>query len=189
MGKRYAAILNYLGVPVCGHDMADTDKSAMAGASGFIVATPTQNHLADVKSLFQFGKPILAEKPLSTDFGKLVTFEDNHREDLALLQMVCQYEFMQKQFRGSTFYDYFKTGADGLAWDCINIIGLARGNVSLDNKSPYWNVKLNGSLLNLGLVDHAYIDMIKAWLKEPKSNWAYARKAHEKTVQYMMDNK
>ncbi len=189
MGKRYTAILKYLDVEVCGHDVGDVDKTAMAGASGFIVATPTKNHLADIRSLFDFGKPILCEKPFTTELGELAIFEDKHREDLALLTLVNQYQYLQKHFRGNTEYDYFKSGNDGLAWDCTNVIGMAEAGVSINNQSPYWHCKLNGSILNLGQMDHAYISMIRDWLNAPKSNWAYARKAHEKVMQYMMDHK
>ncbi len=119
----------------------------------------------------------------------MVMFEDKYREDLALVQMVNQYKYMQKPYRGETVYDYFKSGSDGLAWDAINICGLAEGKVTLKNKSPFWQCKLNGAVLSHGLVDHSYIEMVQAWLRDPKSNWAYARKAHEKVIQYLMENK
>ncbi len=189
MGKRYAAILNYLDVEVCGHDLEGPNESEMKRAFGFIVATPTANHLDDMKKLFIYEKPILCEKPFTKVMSDLAYFEDKNRSDLSLVQMVNQYQFLTKPGKGETYYSYFKSGADGIHFDCINIIGLAHGRVALSNKSPIWDCMLNGTRLNLGMMDHAYIAMIKAWIKNPISNYAYARKAHEKVCEYISGNK
>lgn len=188
MGKRYTAILNYLGENVKGHDLDAYIGEELAAASGFIVATPTKNHLNDVVDLFKYEKPILCEKPLTKNIEELNQLEDKYREELSLLSVVNQYQYLKKGTNGKTVYNYYKSGNDGLAWDCLNIIGLAKGDFEIDNKMPYWRCVLNGAQLNLGMMDHAYVDMIKNWLKDPKSNYAYARKAHEKVALYLAEN-
>jgi hypothetical protein len=189
MGRRYTAILHYLGQEVCGHDAEEiVDQGLLKAASGFIICTPTEHHLFSIKRLFEFGRPILCEKPLTKDISKLDELEDKHRTNLSLLTVVNQYAYMRRGTQGETKYDYFKSGSDGLAWDCVSLFQLAKGTITVNNISPFWDVKINGRILNLGLMDWAYIDMIRDWLAEPKSNYAESRKAHEKVLSYIKEN-
>lgn len=192
MGQRYKAILEYLGYDVTGSDkrlpyMPDTLRDNMNKAYGFIIATPTHTHLDEIKKLFYRGKPILCEKPLCKSVKELDEFENQHRPDIALLRMINQYEHMPRGYRGPTCYNYFKSGADGLAWDCLNIFGLSTQTPVINNKSPIWICQLNGKLLNIQGMDHAYISMMDQWTTDPRSNYAYARRAHEKVEDYLKE--
>jgi hypothetical protein len=63
---------------------------------------------------------------------------------------------------GDTHYDYYNSGADGLAWDCIQLIHLAKSGVGyLRNDSPIWDCMINGTRLNRELIDMCYVKMIK----------------------------
>ncbi len=197
MARRYSAILDYLEIPFCGHDKAEYNpanngKNAFLPtakcATHFIICTPTERHLKDIGLALHYEKPILCEKPLTTNALELQAFERDCGEDIALVSMVNQYRFLGRQeSEGATYYDYFKTGNDGLAWDCLNIIGLAKkAPTYIKNESPVWRCSINGRPLDLGMVDYAYISMIRDFLSpQHKSNWAYAYRAHEKVEEWL----
>jgi len=183
MGRRYAAILKYLGVRSFGHDINDDiDLSLMENAKGFIVATPTNLHVTGLTQILWYEKPILCEKPLTKNLKDIEMIESRYEKYLHLVTLVNQYKFLAKPGDGETYYNYFKTGNDGLIWDCLNILGLANGPVKLCNDSPVWKVKINGHELDQSQVDNSYIEMVKDWLDNPKSNWDYIKMAHEKAV-------
>lgn len=180
MGRRYHVILNMLGVAVTGTDV-DGTLAGIERADGIIIATPTDLHLQHLDAMIRFHLPILCEKPFTKDITKLHSFYDRHGAKVDYIRMVNQYQYMiSSNAYGDTEYNYFKTGGDGLVFDCLNIIGLAKGNCVLKNDSPIWKCKINGQTLSQGLVDKSYVDMIEDWVKHPSSNFQYAKTAHEK---------
>lgn len=186
MASRYKAILNHLGVAHTGHDKYEPWHFSAKEATHFIVCTPTDRHITDISHCLEFRKPILCEKPFTHDYNELLKAEVEWQNDCYLITMVNQYA----QIAGSaqdepTFYNYFKTGMDGLYWDCINIIGLAKDGFTVGNTSPEWTCTINGKLLNINMMDQAYIDMIDSWLTNPESNWDYTKHAHAKVAKVM----
>ena len=186
MGTRYKSILKGGGIKYLGHDFGEslkfTDENKI---HGFIIVSPTNTHLIEIAKLFKFKKPILCEKPLTLDLKELTLFEKEHEDNLQFLTMINQYRFLYNEnSQGETYYNYFKSGQDGLKWDCINIIGLSDNIPSIKNTSPEWLCKINGKKLSLADMDKAYIQMIKEWLINPKSNFGYAKKAHEKVLKW-----
>lgn len=191
MGQRYCHILRWLQHEAIPVDIADKcpDSSTL---DGYIVATPTQFHVKDILRLGPTRLPILCEKPLSTDCRDVraicKVIEDNDWN----VTMVNQYEQLIGSLdKGPSHYDYFKTGPHGVAWDCINILGLASGNVWLNNNSPVWTCSLNGKELNIKDMDSAYINMMRQWIRTPQKpgHLAYIVKAHEKAQEYEKTNK
>jgi hypothetical protein len=182
MARRYIACLRYLGHEIDGHDKGDAfTLGKLKDASGVIICSPSDEHLTHIKQAIPSQLPILCEKPITRNFDELQTFEKNQHLNLSQLQMVNQYSFLEAGSRGGlTEYDYFKSGADGLLWDCINIVGLARGKVRLANNSPVWDCAINGKQLSLADMDVAYLKMISSWVKNPVSNWSYTEMAHRK---------
>jgi hypothetical protein len=181
MGRRYKAVLDYLGVGVMGIDVGFTyNTDDYTKADGFIVATPTATHMDFLNYLSRYDKPILIEKPIV--IGELdQTFEKKH-----LVTLVNQYAYLvDSSWHGDTYFDYFKTGGDGLAWDCISILGLSEKRASLNNGSPIWKCAINGKELNIADMDTAYIKMVADWIKNKESNWAYAVKAHKKVLEWL----
>ncbi len=87
--------------------------------------------------------------------------------------------------KGETYYDYFKSGQDGLAYDCCNIIGLSKKRPTLANSSPIWKAKINGQELSLADMDQAYVKMIMDWTRSPLSNWDYAVEMHQKVLRWL----
>lgn len=185
MGRRYQAILRHLGVP---HYCQDVDGirtpwETTAPWDSVIIATPTQTHTAMIHQYADYGVSILCEKPITknmTELAALVnTFDKNYE---AQLQMVNQYEHLAHYHDGITFYDYFKSGSDGLYWDTINIGAMARGAFSAWDRSPIWQCTINGRPLNLSDMDEAYIAMMRQWLHSPRHDLDYIVTAHEKAA-------
>jgi hypothetical protein len=167
MGTRYQAVLKYLQVPFRGIDIYNKNKlhDFAKESKHIIIATPTVNHIDMIKELTPYQLPILCEKPITKsperfyelDFAKL------------RLNMVCNYEYMDfhmpPAFRDQlTYYDFYKSGDDGLIWDCIQLFKLKSGPVYLNNKSPVWKVYINGAKVSRSSVDVSYIKMCKHFL-------------------------
>lgn len=193
MGRRYTTILNHLGVEWSGVDYSNRQGDEK-GIDGIIVATPTRSHERVLTGLIGvYDAPVLCEKPMGRCgvFGppKIDKLQDFIETSGLNIRMVNQYQYMpgadEADATGKTYYNYFKTGQDGLAWDCINIIGMAKGEVQLKNDSPIWDCWINGKDLNIADMDFAYIEMVKDWIKNPTNNHDYILKAHQKVISWM----
>lgn len=186
MGRRYQAILYHLNVTYWTQDIDHEPSSPVYEAppwDSVIIATPTATHTALIHHYAEYGVPILCEKPITKNMTELMalvdTFDKNYT---AQLQMVNQYEHLAPCQDGITFYDYFKSGSDGLYWDTISIGALARGAFSAWNRSPIWQCTINGRPLNLSDMDGAYIAMMRQWLHAPRHDLDYIVTAHEKAA-------
>jgi hypothetical protein len=178
MGKRYAMILEqYCDCEVLRIDVdSPLIYEEFVTCDGFIIATPTEQHASDIVKYAGWKKPILCEKPITKSISKLHLVLGLNNDDIS---MINQYAFLDHGGEGHTEYNYFKTGSDGLMWDCINIIGLARSSYSIKNDSVVWKCVLNGDTVNIGDMDQAYIDNIKAWVSGSWRNKSYILAAHE----------
>lgn len=183
MGRRYSAILKHIGVECLG---ADIGEDIPGGFDSVIICTPTHRHIQDVRWASDFNVPILCEKPLATNLCEALDACDEAEAAGLKLRMVNQYSHLAfSDSEQDTLYNYFRTGSDGVAWDCISILALANGLVELGNDSPYWLCVINGQQLSLSDMDMAYVTMIKGWLKDPSGDIPYIRDAHVKVFQYL----
>jgi len=179
MGRRYSCILNYLGKKWIGTDIdGPTQEFQSKDISGIIIATPTETHAALIKVYAEFGKPILAEKPICKDLNQLK--EVLYAVKDIPFEMVYQYKQIARLGDGPSHYNYWNHGRDGLHYDCIQIIGLARGPVELAEDSPIWDCRINGDFLFIEQMDFAYVSMIKNWLKKPGMDLNEIYAIHEK---------
>lgn len=177
MGKRYALILEkYCECEVVRVDLNNTITADVSECDGFIIATPTSNHIADILTYSQWKKPILCEKPVTKSMLKLRGILADKDLDLS---MINQYDFLASNDNGRTEYNYFKTGSDGLLWDCINIIGLAKSSYDIKNSALVWSCMINGHSIDLRNMDFAYINNLRAWVTGWR-NRDYILPAHEK---------
>lgn len=177
MGRRYAMILEqYCDCEVVRIDWDNKYRGNFNDCDGFIIATPTIIHFDDIVYYNYYKKPILCEKPISKNVEDLELLISNLD-----LSMINQYAFLDHGGDGDTEYNYFKTGSDGLLWDCINIIGLARSSYNIKNDSLIWRCRLNGDTINIADMDQAYIDNIKAWVNGWR-NKEYILEAHKKVI-------
>ncbi len=185
MGRRYMAILRSLGITSYGVDL-DTDPRAIPHkeAAGYIIATPTDTHIRLMRALLPQKRPILCEKPWSKDIHELRDFMSDLGEgDKRRLSMVAQYRHLIPGLRGRgvSLYDYYRHGGDGLAWDCIQIVGLSNGPVILREKSPVWRCLINGHTINVGGMDGAYVTDVQEWVSGRGLSINFISEAHEKT--------
>jgi len=187
MGKRYEAIFKYLKEPVVGVDKEISIKAIVdlaKDSDGIILATPTDTHYAFLMKLLPLGVSILCEKPITRDLQELSKILEVANKCKTPLTMVNQYRELVSEAdmsHGLTEYDYFRTGSDGLAWDCLNIVGLAKDQINLKNKSPIWRCKINGTSLKISDMDFAYVSMIRKWLKgQLRQAHEYIYTAHQK---------
>lgn len=187
MATRYKFYLEYLGCKVIGVDKDEPfDSWDISDCDGVIICTPTDNHLYCLQYMERYSKnkkPILCEKAISTN---LAVVESICNSDLQL-RMINQYEYWSHYFDtdAPSFYNYFKHGNDGIAWDCINILGLANAGCHLAQSSPVWSCVLNGHRLYLDDMDRAYIWNLSDWLLKEDENKDYIRSAHRKVYQWI----
>lgn len=169
MGQRYRAILKYLGHEAVGEDLSGKPGEFFhTTADAFIVATPTDTHCDILYKLKDCGRPILCEKPITKSLTELEDLISALRKSGTTLEMVDQYDHIVFPGFGTTYYNYFKHGSDGIYWDCINIIKHAKSELLLKDESPIWKCSVNGYDLNPTLMDYAYVCMIDKWLKSPR---------------------
>ncbi len=185
MGARYRAILSHLDKDFHVADIGHTDKQIEELAKrcdATIITTPTETHAHFIHMLSPIKKPILCEKPVSMNLQELKGVVHQLRADQTPFSMVYQYRMLIDPLRmGWTHYNYFKHGNDGLAWDCIQVIGLARQQVELEESSPIWRCTINGASMDIGAMDFAYIRFIRNWLKYPHQDLGQLLAIHERT--------
>lgn len=189
MGKRYQAIFKSLHVDFICVDKHSTTAEILEGASkaqGIVIATPTDTHAHCLDILSKFQVPILCEKPLAKSLDELNFIKDVIvRDRKTNLTMTMQYEMLIRPGAfGVSWYDYFRHGSDGLAWDCLQIIGLSRASVVLDEKSPIWQCGINGQKLSLDDMDQAYVNFVRRWLAQPGDDISRLFDIHMKVMEY-----
>jgi hypothetical protein len=174
MGARYKAILDYLRIPFMKFDksLPWTIEEASYGCDRAIVCTPTDTHDDVIREIIRVmpARPILCEKPVTKCVRELANLLSDCEDVGTDLRMVMQYKKLYKEdgLIGPTTYNYFKHGQDGIFWDCLQIIGLARGRVKLDETSPFWQCVINGQMLRIANMDLAYVQYVEDWLKSPQ---------------------
>lgn len=186
MGKRYKAILRFLGKEYLGvdkeHNRHHIKEMAMR-SDGVLIATPTELHTEHVRWLLPCGKPIMCEKPITKNIQELRALFDEIRSSNTPFRMINQYKMLDNRGGiGHTVYNYFKHGNDGLVWDCIQIIGIARSKLALGEDSPVWRCVLNGKGVSLSHMDAAYIAYMQEWFKNPAQDLGELLATHEKTA-------
>lgn len=192
MGKRYQAILNYLGEPFIAIDKTKPSDKSVADeikkCDRIIIATPTNTHVALLKELLPTRLPILCEKPITKDIDELIDLHAFCARSGLKYEMVYQYKELNAPAEKNrwSYYDYFRHGSDGLAWDCIQIIGLAQGPVWLKEESPVWECTINGTKQSLSDMDKAYITMMRKWLNRSlDQTMDEILHVHQKVVAYI----
>jgi hypothetical protein len=209
MGRRYCSILSYLQHPFRILDKHNLHEGPelIAVCDKYIIASPTSNHLEQLKQLLPLGRPILCEKPLSKSHKSLKRVLEKY-EDTPLC-MVVNYVYAYALSRqsprlycgdeaeilpGLTSYDYYNSGGDGLIWDCIQLYNLAEGPIELSNDSPFWRVNINGVFIQRDHIDRSYVlmvsDFIAGFLRQDMSDLIDLHKiVEEEHERYTKSNK
>lgn len=184
MGKRYQAIFRYLGIKFQSFDAHHGLRlvtQAVSKAEGVVIASPTATHAQYIRALAPLRKPILCEKPVMKDLAELRECLAQLRDAGTPFRMMLQYSMLVQPNRiGRSFYNYFRHGSDGLIWDCLQVIALARGPCALKEESPVWSCMINGQRLNIAHMDAAYIAYIQKWLRDPSQDLEGIYAIHER---------
>jgi hypothetical protein len=132
-----------------------------------------------------YGLPILCEKPISTNMARVISAIAFCKHTETPLSMVNQYCMLTSPDDvGESYYDYWNHGRDGLLWDCISVVALARGELRLGEESAVWKCCINGRKLSPADMDMAYIEMIRDWTANPLPAFEYIEMAHNKVQQF-----
>lgn len=193
MGKRYQAILNFLKKPFFCRDIKLVDapqydvpfSKLKEIISGIIIATPTETHADLIRDFLPFKKPILCEKPILKDLTELRSLFKEIESSKIRFHMMYQYKsLVPKYSEGESVYDYFRHGSDGLLWDCLQIIGLAKGKIKLRERSPIWECKINGHRIPFQFMDRAYIIAVESWINGHSQDLKELLTVHEKVARF-----
>jgi len=184
MAGRYRAILKMLGHETVSWDL--DEKPDLDTVDRFIVCTPTVTHYNVLMEILTIRKPVLCEKPVTKNMEELEAIGTRAKLYGTPFQMVMQYIFLVDPSKtGPSHYDFFKHGPDGIPWDMMQCVALAKEDVTLGEESPIWDCVINGERLNIAAMDFAYIEMIKYWLADPTAQpWEFIYKAHKKVHDY-----
>lgn len=178
MGRRYAAILDYLEVSWIGTEHFQLHQHEVIQSrnmddvySHIIIATPTDAHDMILRLLHGYKGRVLCEKPLCKN--DLIDNGTAHKIPLTSywpehLYMVNNYAHITEEFwkqRGLTSYHFYNTGNDGLLWDCLQLLVIARHGVEFGTKSPIWEVQINGTMVPHRAINMSYVSMIEEFLK------------------------
>lgn len=175
MGARYKAILSYLGKSYIAIDVNNINnvEDQLQFTTEVILCTPTDTHFKWLEYLIPTGKKILCEKPITKSLIELGCINDLCLKYKNPITMVMQYQYLvSKKSKGTSFYDYFRTGKDGLYWDCFQIIVLSKDILMLCNSSPIWTCMINGKNLKFQDMDGAYISFITDWLSNTHTKYS-----------------
>jgi len=195
MGLRYQAILKSLNVDYYPFDI-HSETIDLHEFTHFIIATPTYTHLKFISNLAPFNRPILCEKPIVHSFTELKDLLEKY-PDLDI-QMMMQYVYLkgtETDGNDRTEYDYFRTGNDGLYWDCLQPIALHDNyfkKLKINNQSPIWKCSINGKTMSLADMDLAYCIFVEQWLLGKrlfsKSQLIDIHQKVERYIDYVEDN-
>jgi len=157
IGQRYQAILRHLEIPFLVHDIdAERDLHEIAFEKA-IICTPTPTHMEYVHLLMKMDKMFLCEKPLTMDpMDEVKPYKRGF--------VVCNYKFVAHNHGPvvSVFYDYYKTGNDGVLWDCCQLIYLDP-DCEICTTSPIWTLAINGRPQPYRNLELSYVQMIKSF--------------------------
>lgn len=188
MGKRYQAIFDHLSIVYKPYDLHVGNLDNLDLIKKVLIATPTNSHYELLKHFIKLGKDILCEKPICKSSKEVEEILDLAIKHNAKFNMVFQYgeiAFNSENSHQFTYYDYYKTGNDGIYWDCLQIIALASGPIKIKNKSPIWKCEINDNELNIASMDYAYIKFIDKWLKgNLKQDYQWLIDIHKKVEEY-----
>lgn len=174
MGRRYAAILKHLGHEVVGVDVGTKIPSKLDAA---IVATPTDTHYGVCKVLSKKGYRYLCEKPVSKspkEIESLMRYDAKYGGCGYMVnnwaRTLLRYVKPNSQ---NVYYDCWNTGKDGLLWDCIQLVYLAKGRPhQLESESPTFSAWLGTTRITLGVIELSYIAMVRSFLEgDDKRLW------------------
>lgn len=189
IGKRYQAVFDYLNLSWVGVDIGDEWPDPCTYKQ-VLICTPTQRHIDDCLRAVAAGKNFLCEKPLSKNPELINALNKACKQSGVRGAMVNNWwwaikiRFQRKPPISVIDYNFFNTGNDGTAWDCIQPIYLAEV-CKIKTESPVFHCFVNGQEMTRFFFDASYVDMIRAW-NDGNQLWTLeqAEEATRKVIAY-----
>lgn len=152
IGSRYAAIMKWNKIPHVIYDI-DTPEIDLFSYEKYIIATPTETHVKFLEELK--GKKILCEKPVCKNPSEIPDMNNAY----VVNNWLYVTRLMQLEGPFMIEYDFYRTGRDGLLWDCCQLLYLDPEAI-LNKRSPKWNVTINGKPVAYRTLEDSYNRMI-----------------------------
>jgi hypothetical protein len=174
IGRRYHAILEWLGVSVVGFDELSLKGVLNEKVDGIVIASPTYTHGKYLQEFKDRGIPILCEKPMSGKVEELESlFFDASRENIS---MVDNWVHMigNHNTDNCLVFSNFTAGKERTAYNLAQPIYLCRDGVlkvELDQPMCRIDDLWSGKSYTSHDVDFSYIRMLTMWLRDGKTHW------------------
>lgn len=181
MGRRYAAILRYLGMDYETWDIADgCHRPPLAGFSHVLIATPTDTHVSQIQQCVGTGVThVLCEKPLCMDATRVATLRDECQSLRTYIHIVCNWSYvlpwrLTPESVNLTYRNWY-TGPHGADWDCCQLHYLQRDRQpAFVEEGPAFMAFVDGYPVSLADIDRSYIAMLRDWYEAPSHLWGLA---------------
>lgn len=179
IGRRYAAILENIGVDVRINDTSAYNKKTNVGrdirwSDKVLIATPTNTHMDWIKLCHAESKPFLVEKPVCR------TKQLSHLRGLinngVWGNVVCNYKFALQATAREDYtpisYDYYNIGNENkikgaIYYSCCQLIYI-NPDIKLNTKSPIWNLEIEWrgkrKWMDYRTLEMSYFEMLHDWL-------------------------
>ena len=187
MGRRYTAILKWLGHAVDGWDVTEVGKShtpnigrlcpSLRNYTHVIIATPTDIHADLMTQCCQSGVPyVLCEKPMCMDYRRAKQLAEVVSHSQTDVRVVCNWAYVREgvvltarshRIRYSNWY----TGPHSDDWNLIQIHYLDKTGRAMVSLGPRFECRIDGSDVTLADIDNSYIRMLSTWLSSPHQLW------------------
>lgn len=195
MGRRYATIVGqHLGKEWVGIDVG----YEIPYMQDYIIATPTDTHIdliLDIK-IVNKDATILCEKPITTNISDFERIPKEYWDDIYMVNQYRYYPNLERDeiYNGSTEYAFYHSGNDGVAWDCIQLIHLAKNNkrIRLSKSTAVWHARINGVALKKDFIDMCYVNMFEDFLHGSFNcmwNLHRAYEAHKDVMKFLEAHK
>jgi hypothetical protein len=169
IGRRYQAILKHLKQDFEIYDITSSEPD-LSTFTHAIIASPSEMHREHILR-FAEHMPVLCEKPIclrKEDLQIIRAMKPKH-----LVYMVNNYSFLNTNPGfpprvDKIEYDFYNTGRDGTAMDCIQLLFLAEkigAELEVKKDSPVWDLWINDKLkVPYDWIEWSYVQMINAFL-------------------------
>lgn len=185
IGSRYAAIFRYMGIKYTPIEVWDRLEDVVSDNrqeyTYALIASPTETHIEFCNRLLTLNIPFLCEKPLTQDLEEAKDLMDRVIKEGATgrCHVVCNYEILFRSYSpmDEISYNYYKTGPDGMLWDCCQLLYYAYKNeieCHIFTDSPVWTLEVDGEVVPYRDIEESYVDMIRCWLRGSPHVWTLA---------------
>lgn len=162
IGSRYCCIMRWHNIKHVVYDV-NTPEIDLFSFKKYILCTPTNTH---VEFLYRLqGKTVLCEKPISKNPSEIPNFDR--------MFTVCNWKYvanlMNQEYPFVINYDYYRTGPDGLYFDLSQILYMDP-EARINNRSPKWNVSINGQMVAYRTLEESYNRMILDFVSDRYEN-------------------